>query len=136
MHLSEPEHPFAIRGPMDWKVEYISDQGIVQATISGTVTFSGEMGLAFDLAGCLCDAGAKKYLLDYRSAQVDTDVVDIFSIVRYVERLGAAPDSLPAFLLAAHTRGKLAFAQSQWRRPRFHLFGDVRAAMHWLAQRG
>src|SRR5687768_9276759 len=103
MHVSPLKSTCPVRGAMDWFIDYLPQQATVRATTSGTATFSGQIGLAADIAMYLRYNGAVKYLVDHRVAVVDTDAVDIYRLVRDVETLGAPRRYLAAFVLGAST---------------------------------
>jgi hypothetical protein len=123
---------------MDWTIDYLPQQSIVRATTSGTVTFSGEIGLAADVAMYLRDTGAVKYLVDHRAAIFDAGAVDIFRLVRDVETLGGAQAYLAALVLAAGAARVSGFHQCRASAGRFphRVFADPHAAMEWLHQVG
>jgi hypothetical protein len=117
---------------MDWIIDYLPKRAIVRATTSGTMTFSGAVGVAADIAMYLCEEGATKYLIDHRAATIETGVVDLSRLVRDVERLGSG-DRYFAAIVLPETQDLWFYNQRAARSAfRHRMFTDLAGAIEWL----
>jgi len=120
---------------MEYSVDYLGDKKIVQVVIKGRVNFKLAQQYAMEAIKLAREYNCKKYLINHTKTLLEENIYKIHTDGDALEQFGFKSTDKIAVVIS-RKRDDLRFSEAtdanvKW--SNFKYFGDMKAAIHWLA---
>lgn len=122
---------------MEWTINYLEEQGIVHAKISGPMTWDENKQMCEEVHRCARNNNTNKYLADCREIETTLSILQMDKLPKIFREIGATGDDSIAILYNPSQGRAYKFFQSVSKIANFNLrlFTDEDEAMEWLRLR-
>lgn len=120
---------------MGYQIEYLSEDDIVQVSVSGEFNFEGILNIATETVRELSKYGSHRVLQDQRDAKLELSTLEIFKLPRVARALGLANNTKIA-LVYRENLVDYQFVETTTVNQGYVLkiFSDLKAAKKWLIE--
>jgi hypothetical protein len=121
---------------MAWKIEYWQKEHILSAKTSGPINLDTLKQFASEIIAALSKNNASKVLTDYRDANLEVSILDIYELPKILKRLGYSPGIQIAVVYSEASKKKESFLfyETVLRNAGFvhRVFTDLLESLAWL----
>jgi hypothetical protein len=122
---------------MDWTIDYLKEDGIVHAKISGKATWDENKKMNEEVLSFARSKGAHRFLLEYPQLEHDLSLLQIDDLPKLLKEFGLGPEDKLAVLVnpsSSHSNKELKFFENVSRLASLKVrhFTDIENAVFWL----
>jgi hypothetical protein len=120
---------------MEYTLEYLEDKKIIQVKVKGRVNFQIAQQYSMEAKKLAHEYNCKKYLINHSKTSLEANIYKIHTDGNALEKFGFKSTDKVAIVIS-RDRDDLRFSEAtdanvKW--SNFKYFGDMKAAIHWLA---